>query len=84
MYKSLLLFRHTNRTSTTTGSLGVLTTYTETPVVTQTSVSADLFHSLQVFTQFRVQVSTCELQNNICKILEISCNFISNYIKLRV
>jgi len=77
MYKSLLLFRHTNRTSTTTGSLGVLATYTETPVVTQTSVSADLFHPLQVFTQFRIQVGTCELQNNTCKILiEISCNFI--------
>ncbi|EZA49600.1 hypothetical protein X777_12145 [Ooceraea biroi] len=54
----LFLLGHTDRASTATGSLGVLTTYTKTPIVTQTPVSTDLLHPLQVFTQFRVQIST--------------------------
>lgn len=81
MYKSLLLFRHTNRASATTSSLSVLTTYTETPVVTQTSVSANLLHPLQVLAQFRVQVGTRELRNHTYEVLEISCDFINNHVK---
>lgn len=50
----LLLLGDTNSTSTTASCLCVLTTDTETPVMTHATVSADLLESLQIFTQLRV------------------------------
>lgn len=50
--ENLLLLRHTDCASTTASGLRVLTADTETPVVTHTSVGADLLESLQVLTQF--------------------------------
>ena len=49
-----LLLGNTDGTATTTGGLGVLTTHTEAPVVTETTVSADLLETLQVLTQLGV------------------------------
>lgn len=49
-----LLLRHTNSPSSSAGSLGVLSTNTETPVVTKTSVCADLLQALQVLTELAV------------------------------
>lgn len=43
-------------TDTTTGGLGVLTTDTETPVVTETTVSADLLEALKVVTHLLVDL----------------------------
>merc|ERR1719442_86241 len=51
----LLFLRDTNSTSSTAGSLGVLTSDSETPVVTKTSVSPDLLQALQIFTKLVVQ-----------------------------
>lgn len=50
----LLLLGDTNSASTTASCLCVLTTDTETPVMTHATVSADLLESLQIFTQLRV------------------------------
>jgi len=52
---TLLLLRYTDCASTTTSSFGMLTTDTESPVVTQTTVSADLLQSLEILTQFVFQ-----------------------------
>lgn len=49
-----LLLGHTDGPATATGRLGVLTTHAETPVVAETTVSADLLQALQVVTQLRV------------------------------
>jgi hypothetical protein len=49
-----LLLGDTDGTAATTGGLGVLTTHTETPVVTETTVSADLLETLQVLTELGV------------------------------
>merc|ERR1719442_93966 len=51
----LLFLRDTNSSSSTAGSLGVLTSDSETPVVTKTSVSPDLLQALQIFTKLVVQ-----------------------------
>ena len=45
----------TDGTATATGSLGVLTTNTETPVVTETAVRADLLETLKILTGFAVE-----------------------------
>lgn len=60
-FSALLLLRHTNGASTTAGCLGVLTTDTETPVVTHTTMGTDLLQTLQIFTQFRVQIGGGQL-----------------------
>jgi len=57
----------------------MLTTHTKTPVVTQTSVSTDLLHPFQVFTQFRIQVGTRELQSDAYNDLGI-CSFANNFL----
>ena len=44
-----------NGAATTTGGLGVLTTDTETPVVTETAVRADLLEALEVLTVLAVE-----------------------------
>lgn len=57
----LLLLRHTDGTSATTGGLRVLTTDTESPVVAHTTVSMDTLQSFQIFTQLRVDVGRRQL-----------------------
>ena len=49
-----LLLGHTDRPAAATGGLGVLTTHTQAPVVTETTVGADLLQALQIITQLRV------------------------------
>jgi hypothetical protein len=49
-----LLLRHTDGPAATSSGLGVLSTHTEAPVVTQTTMRADLLQSLQIVTEFRV------------------------------
>merc|ERR1712014_460392 len=51
----LLLLRYTNSASTTTSCLGMLTTYTEAPVVTETTMGTDLLQTLKILTEFVVQ-----------------------------
>lgn len=46
-----LLLADTDSATSSASSLGVLTTDTETPVVSQTTVSSDLLQALQIFTQ---------------------------------
>jgi hypothetical protein len=53
-YLTTLLLGDTNGTATSASSLGVLATDTETPVVSETTVSADLLQALQILTQLRV------------------------------
>jgi hypothetical protein len=49
-----LLLGDTDGPTPTTGGLGVLTTDTETPVVTKTTVSADLLQALEIITELGV------------------------------
>lgn len=49
-----LLLRHTDGPTATTGGLGVLTTYTETPVVSETPVGPDLLQALEILTELAV------------------------------
>jgi len=51
----LLLVRDTNSASTTTSRLGVLTTDTEAPIVTETTVRADTLEALEVLTELVVE-----------------------------
>lgn len=55
MINKLKLNRLSGLTTTTSG-LGVLTSDTQTPEVTNTTVGSDLFQSLQVISQLRLQV----------------------------
>merc|ERR1711944_352240 len=50
-----LFLADTNCAPTTASCFGVLTSCSETPVMTQTSVSTDFFQSFQILTQFIVQ-----------------------------
>lgn len=50
----VLLLGDTDSPSTATGGLGVLTTHAEAPVVTETTVSADLLEALEVVAQLGV------------------------------
>jgi hypothetical protein len=49
-----LLLGDTDGPATATGGLGVLTTDTETPVVSETTVSADLLEALEILTELGV------------------------------
>ena len=49
-----LLLADTNGSAAATSSLGVLSTDTQTPVVTQTPVGADLLQALQIITELAV------------------------------
>jgi hypothetical protein len=49
-----LLLGHTDSSAATTGCLGVLSTNTEAPVVTETTVSADLLQALEIVTELAV------------------------------
>jgi len=48
------LLGDTDGTTTTTGGLGVLSTDTETPVVTETTVGSDLLQALEILTELGV------------------------------
>lgn len=50
-----LLLGDTDGTASATGGLGVLTADTETPVVTETTVGADLLQTLKVLTELAVE-----------------------------
>jgi hypothetical protein len=50
-----LLLADTDGATTATGGLGVLTTDTETPVVTETAVRADLLEALEILTVLAVE-----------------------------
>jgi len=50
----LLLLGDTDGTTSAAGSLGVLTTDTESPVVTETSVGTDLLQPLEIVTELGV------------------------------
>merc|ERR1712168_1398999 len=52
---SLLLLGNTNGAATATSGLGMLTTDTEEPVVTETTVSTDLLETLEIFTELGIQ-----------------------------
>ena len=64
MRRQLLLFRYTNSSSSTSSGLGVLSTHSETPVVTQSPVSSDLLQSLQILTQFVIESIGYHLQHS--------------------
>lgn len=55
-YGLALLLADTDGAATATGGLGVLSTDTETPVVTETTVGADLLQALEILTHLAVQV----------------------------
>jgi hypothetical protein len=55
-YGLALLLADTDSAATATGGLGVLTTDTEAPVVTETTVRADLLQALKILTELAVQV----------------------------
>jgi len=50
-----LLLRHTDSSSTTASSLGVLSSDTETPVMSETPVSTDFLEPLQILTELVVE-----------------------------
>ena len=51
----LLLLGHTDGPSPPSSGLGVLSTHSDTPVVTETPVGADLLQTLQVLTELVVE-----------------------------
>ena len=57
----LLLLGDTDGATTTTGSLGVLTTHTQAPIMTKTAMRADLLQAFQIITKFRVQIGGSQL-----------------------
>ena len=54
MRLTTLLLGDTDGAATATGSLGVLSTDTETPVVTETTVGANLLEALEIVTELGV------------------------------
>ena len=58
---NLFLLGDTNGPTLSAGGLGVLTSDSETPVMSETSVGSDLLQSLQILTQFVVQLVTEDL-----------------------
>jgi hypothetical protein len=46
-----LLLADTNGAASSTGGLGMLTSHTQAPVVTETTMGSDLLETLQIFTQ---------------------------------
>ena len=55
-YKQLLLLGHTYGPTTATSGFRMLTTDAEAPVVTHTPMCTNFLHSLQIFTEFRIQI----------------------------
>merc|ERR1712142_276904 len=58
---SLLLLGHTDGATTTTGGLGVLTAHTQTPEVSESTVSPDLLQPLKIFSQLVVETVSKDL-----------------------
>jgi hypothetical protein len=56
MHLTTLLLGDTDSTSTSSSCLGVLSTDTETPVVTKTTVGADLLQALEIVTELGVDI----------------------------
>jgi hypothetical protein len=56
------LLRHTNRLSTATSRLGMLTTDTGSPDMSETPVCSNLLQTLQVITQLRIDSVRQELR----------------------
>lgn len=56
-----LLLADTDGSSSSAGGLGVLSSDTETPVVTKTSMGTDLLQSLQIFTELAVHLVSKDL-----------------------
>lgn len=54
LYLTTLLLGDTDGSATATGGLGVLTTDTEAPVMSETTVSADLLEALEIITELGV------------------------------
>merc|ERR1712115_689214 len=54
-HRRLLLLGYTNGASTTASCLGVLTTDTEAPVVSQTTMGTDLLQTLKILTELVVK-----------------------------
>lgn len=67
---SLLLFGHTNSSSSAASGFGMLTTNTETPVVTKTTVSPDLLQTFQILTELVVQKVSHHLVGLACKCMK--------------
>lgn len=63
---SSLLLGHTNSTTLATSSLSMLTTDTESPVVTETTVTADLLQTLKIITELGFDIGREELKG-ACK-----------------
>ena len=59
---TLLLLGHTDGLSSSTGGLGVLTADSDAPVVTETTMSTNLFHAFEIFTERVVHVVRDELR----------------------
>ena len=59
---SSLLLGHTNSTTFATSSLCMLTTDTESPVVTETTVTADLLQAFKIVTKFGFNAGGEELK----------------------
>ena len=55
MDRCLLFLGHNDGLTTATGGLGVLSTNTDTPVMTKTTMGSDLLQTFQIFTHFVVQ-----------------------------
>lgn len=58
---NLLLLRHTDGATATASCLRVLTADAKSPVVTHSSVGADLLQTFQILTQLRVDQRRCQL-----------------------
>lgn len=58
---NLLLHGDTHSTAVTTSSLGVLTTDSETPRVTETTMDTDLLHALEILTKLVIKIVGEEL-----------------------
>lgn len=61
-FLTTLLLGDTDSPAATTSRLGVLTTDTQAPVVSETTVSADLLQALQIVTQLRVDTVRQDLR----------------------
>ena len=67
-----LLLGHTNSPSSATSGLGVLSTHTDSPVVTETTVSPDLLQALKVISELDIQEVRCELGRFSVSVISLS------------
>ncbi|GMS96315.1 hypothetical protein PENTCL1PPCAC_18490, partial [Pristionchus entomophagus] len=69
---SSLLLGHSDSASLAAGSLGVLSTDTESPVVTETSVEADLLQTLEILTPLVVDLGGTHLRGLSVLVVSLS------------